>query len=113
MPIRENTEWSSLTFAAHTLREIMDNPLPDETAQSRLKQVGMMSVIYYMHVGNISLNLTSLMEQTGLTRRGVGETVDQLVKREMLTEEMGKNSMGRGTARQFAINPRLLDKLAR
>ena len=36
-----------------------------------------------------------------MTRGGVIETIDLLVQRGILTETMGKNSMGRGTARQF------------
>jgi len=40
-----------------------------------------------------------------MTRGGVVETMDLLVARGVLVETLGKNSMGRGTARQFALSP--------
>jgi hypothetical protein len=52
------------------------------------------------------------MEITALTRSGVKETVDLLVRRGMLSETIVKNSMGRGTARQFEISEELLEKLS-
>ncbi|OYY32553.1 MAG: MarR family transcriptional regulator, partial [Rhodospirillales bacterium 35-66-84] len=52
MPRALDAEWHSLSFSALILRLILDNPLDDETPQSRLKQIGMMSVLYYMHQGN-------------------------------------------------------------
>ncbi|OYY75318.1 MAG: MarR family transcriptional regulator, partial [Rhizobiales bacterium 35-66-30] len=88
-----------------------DNPLDDETPQSRLKQIGMMSVLYYMHQGNQRLTLTNIVELTALTRGGVTETIDQLVRRKILTETMVKNSMGRGQAREFRIGPDIFKKL--
>lgn len=111
MPRALNAHWHSLSFAALILRQILDKPLDDETPQSRLKQIGMMSVLYYMHQGNQPLNLSNIMELTGLTRGGVAETVDQLIKRNILTETFVKNSMGRGRARQFEISPEIFEKL--
>lgn len=103
-------EWHSLSFSAIILREIMDHPLEDETRQSRLKQVGMMNILYYMHVGRTPLTVTNIINETGLTRGGVTETIDYLVQRELLTETQVKNSMGRGRARQFEIVRRIFEK---
>jgi DNA-binding IclR family transcriptional regulator len=58
------------------------------------------------------LTLSNIIEVTELTRSGVKETVDLLVRRGMLKETMVKNSMGRGTARQFEISEELLKKLS-
>ncbi|MGK6315612.1 MarR family transcriptional regulator [Neorhizobium sp. DT-125] len=89
----------------------MDNPLDGETAQSRLKQVGMMSVLYYMYIGRRPLTLSNIVEETGLTRGGINESVDQLIKRNILIEKKIRNSMGRGRARLFEISPHIFEKL--
>ncbi|PDT82326.1 MarR family transcriptional regulator [Sinorhizobium sp. BJ1] len=106
-----NSQWHSLAFSAFIFHEIVDNPIEDETPQSRLKQIGMMSVLYIMHQGHQQLTLSSVVEITGLTRTGVTETIDPLVRRGLLTEKFVKNSMGRGKARQFDIAPQILEKL--
>ncbi|CCF00746.1 conserved hypothetical protein (plasmid) [Sinorhizobium fredii HH103] len=106
-----NLQWHSLAFSAFIFHEIVDNPLEDETPQSRLKQIGMMSVLYIMHQGHQQLTLSNIVEITGLTRTGVTETIDPLVRRGLLTEKFVKNSMGRGKARQFDIAPQILEKL--
>jgi hypothetical protein len=106
-----NISWHGLSFSAVTLREIMDNPLDGETASARLKEVGLMSVLYYMHVGNKALTLANITEETGLTRGGVYETVEFLLKRGLLRETEVKNSLGRGRARQFAITSSIFDRI--
>lgn len=105
------TQWHSLSFAAFILHEIMDNPQEDETPQSRLKQVGMMSVLYIMNQAHQALTISNIVEITKLTRMGVTETIEPLVKRGILTETFVKNSMGRGKARQFEIAPEIFEKL--
>lgn len=106
-----NTQLHSLSFAAFILREIMDYPQEDETPQSRLKQVGMMSILYIMNQGHQALTISNLVEITKLTRVGVSEVIEPLLKRRMLTETFVKNSMGRGKARQFEIAPEIFEKL--
>ncbi len=58
-------------------------------------------MLYTMHQAHEPLTLASVIKITGMTRGGVLETMDQLVQRGILTESLGKNSTGRGTARQF------------
>jgi DNA-binding MarR family transcriptional regulator len=111
MPSLVASQWKNLAFSALILRLIMDNPRAGETAQSRLKQVGMMSILYHMHIGQVSLTLTNIIEETGLTRTGVAETIDQLVQRNILIETLEKNVLGRGTARRFHISSTLFDQL--
>ncbi|ACE93869.1 MULTISPECIES: hypothetical protein [Rhizobium] len=106
------TQWHNLAFSGLILHEILDHPLEDETPQARLKQIGMMTILYTMTQAHQKLTLSNIIEITELTRSGVKETVDLLVKRGMLVETMGKNSMGRGTARQFEISEDLLSKLS-
>jgi len=39
------------------------------------------------------------------------ETIELLVRRGILTETLGRNSMGRGTARQFEFSPQVFAAL--
>ncbi|WP_320409377.1 MULTISPECIES: MarR family transcriptional regulator [unclassified Aureimonas] len=89
----------------------MNKPLDDETASSRLKQVGMMTVLYDMHIGNKPLTVANITETTGLTRGGVDEAVAFLVLRGLLVETKTTNSMGRGRARLFHIPESIFDRL--
>ncbi len=107
-----NVQWHNLAFSAFIFHEIFDDPLEDETPQSRLKQIGVIGVVLYiMHQGHQPLTLSNIVETTGLTRTGVTETVDPLVGRGLLTESFVKNSMGRGKARRFEIAPEILEKI--
>jgi len=108
-----NAHWQNQLFSAYALQEILEKPLEKETPQSRLKQVGMMTVLYMMHQSHEKLTLTSIMRITGLTRNAVAESVDPLVVRGILQETLVKNSMGRGTARQFEFSPEVFKKLSR
>jgi DNA-binding MarR family transcriptional regulator len=106
------TQWHNLAFSGLIMHEILSKPLEDETPQARVKEVGMMTILYAMTQAHQKLTLSNIMEVTKLTRSGAKETVDLLVKRGMLSETMVTNSMGRGTARQFEISSDLLNKLS-
>ncbi|ENN85542.1 conjugative transfer repressor protein RctA [Rhizobium freirei PRF 81] len=106
------TQWHNLAFSGLILHEILDHPLEDETPQARLKEIGMMTILYTMTQAHRTLTLSNIIEVTELTRSGAKETVNLLVKRGMLNETMVTNSMGRGTARQFEISTDLLKKLS-
>lgn len=103
--------WRTLSFTAIVLREIMDNPMPGETASARLKQVGLMTVLYYMHVANRPLSLASITEETGLTRGGIYETIEFLLRRKLLEETETKNALGRGKARRFFIPEVIFERI--
>ncbi|SFU15864.1 MarR family transcriptional regulator [Mesorhizobium sp. YR577] len=108
-----NAHLQNQLFSAYALQEILDNPIEGETPQSRLKQVGMMTVLYMIHQSHEKLTLSNIVEITGLTRNAVKESVDPLVARGILRETLVKNSMGRGTARQFEFHPELFERLSR
>ncbi|MDQ0563026.1 hypothetical protein QO004_004835 [Rhizobium mesoamericanum] len=96
-------------FMTMSINQILNNPLEGETPSARLKQVGLMTVIGALN--GEPLTLSRLVDITGLTRSGVGECMGPLVERGILVEEMGKNSMGRGMARQFHLSPVFIDTL--
>ncbi|WP_090427436.1 MarR family transcriptional regulator [Ensifer sp. OV372] len=106
-----NAHWQSQLFSAYALQEVFDKPVEGETPQSRLKQVGMMTVLYMMHQNHEKLTLSNISQITGLTRNAVAESIDPLIERGILTETIVKNSMGRGTARQFEFRPDVFDRL--
>ena len=106
-----NAHWQSQLFLAYALQEVFDKPVEGETPQSRLKQVGMMTVLYMMHQNHEKLTLSNISQITGLTRNAVAESIDPLIERGILTETIVKNSMGRGTARQFEFCPDVFDRL--
>ena len=101
MASKLSDRWQTQALSVFAVREILDKPLEDESAQSRIKQIGMINILYMMHQAHEKLTLSNIIQFTGMTRGGVIETIDFLVKRGVLTETLGKNSMGRGTARQF------------
>ncbi|KVK50014.1 transcriptional regulator [Agrobacterium sp. TS43] len=103
--------WQSQALSVYAVREILEKPIEGESAQSRIKQIGMMNILYLMHQAHQKLTLSNIIEITGMTRGGVIETIDLLVQRGILTETLGRNSMGRGTARQFEFSPRFFDAL--
>lgn len=71
----------------------------------------MMNILYLMHRAHQKLTLSNVIDITGMTRGGVIETIELLVRRGILTETLGRNSMGRGTARQFEFSPQVLPRL--
>jgi hypothetical protein len=103
--------WQSQALSVFAVREILDKPIEGESAQSRIKQIGMVNILYLMHQSHQKLTLSNIIEITGMTRGGVIETIDLLVRRGVLTETLGKNSMGRGTARQFEFASKVFEAL--
>ncbi|KSV94872.1 hypothetical protein [Sinorhizobium sp. GL28] len=103
-----------LALLTMVTRQIMTNPLKDETSASRLKQVTLITVIVIekLHATGSPITLAQLVDMTGLARNVAAQTVDPLVERGILIEEMGKNSMGRSMARQFQIAPAVFEAVA-
>lgn len=108
MAPRGSITLDSLAFSALASRMILDDRLPDETAQARLKQIGMMNVLQYMLELGRELTVSAIVTETGLTRTGVNEVLDPLVRKGLLVERVGTNAMGRGKARFFEISSVLL-----
>jgi hypothetical protein len=111
MASKLSDRWQTQALPLFAVREILDKPLEDETPQSRIKQIGMMNILYMMHQAHEKLTLSNVIEFTGMTRSGVLETIELLVRRGVLIETLGKNSMGRGTARQFTFDPQVFRAL--
>lgn len=111
MASKLSDRWQNQALSAFAVREILEKPLEGETAQSRIKQIGLLNILYMMHLAGEALTLSNIIIFTGMTRNGVVETMDLLVERGVLVETLGKNSMGRGTARQFELSPNVFELL--
>lgn len=111
MPSSLQSRWLNTVFATLVTHEIMSRPLPGETSNSRLRQLGMMNLMYSLDKADTALTITSVTEITGMTRKAAQEAIDPLVKRGLLLESWGKTSIGRGKARQYQIAPEIFDKL--
>lgn len=103
MPIHSDSQWASLTFAGMVMKLILDNPLPDETPTSRVKQIGLMSIIYQMMMSDIETTVNNIMEVSLLSRPSVFEVTSPLLVRGLLREEKVLNSIGKGRASRFVI----------
>lgn len=111
MPSQLQSRWHNTIYATLTTHEIMSNPLPNETPNSRLRQLGMMNLLYSMNKADTALTITTVTELTGMTRKAAQEAIDPLVVRGLLKESWGRTSIGRGKARQYEIAPEIFDKL--
>ena len=111
MPTPLTQRWHDTIFATLATHEIMSKPLPEETPNSRLRQLGMMSLLYCLQKADAALTISSVTELTGMTRKAAQEAIDPLVVRGLLKESWGRTSIGRGKARQYEIAPEIFEKL--
>lgn len=111
MPSELNNRWHNTIFATLVTHEIMSKPLPGETPNSRLRQLGMMNLLYSLQKADTALTITNVTEVTGMTRKAAQEAIDPLVVRGLLIESWGRTSIGRGKARQYQIALEIFDKL--
>lgn len=111
MPIDLEGRWQNTVFATLMTHEIMTKPLADETPNSRLRQLGMMNLLYSLQKSDTPLTISNVTQLTGMTRKAVQETIDPLVARGILKESWGRTSIGRGKARYYEIAPEIFGKL--
>lgn len=103
--------WFDHAISAFLVHQITLKALPDETASSRLKQVGIMMLVFDLYDRGTPVTLAALAKASGLTRGGVYDSVDFLIRRGLLIETIVKNSMRRGQARLFSIAPAVIVSL--
>lgn len=111
MPNQLTSRWCDTIFTTLATHEIMSKPLPHETPNSRLRQLGMINLLYGLQKADTALTITNVTEVTGMTRKAAQDATDPLVVRGLLREFWGRTSIGRGKARQYEIAPEVFDKL--
>jgi len=106
-----DSRWHNAALATLITHEIMSKPLPDETPNLRLRQLGMMNLLFSMENADTPLTITAVTEVTGMARKAALETIEPLVARGLLVESWGVPSHGKGKARQFQISPEVFKLL--
>jgi len=103
MATPKDTPFGRVAFTAFTMKQILDNPLDGETPTSRMKQIGMINLIYQMQLTNIETTITNIMNISRLSRDAVYESTTPLLTRKLLLEEQVLNTAGRGRAYRLVI----------
>lgn len=102
--------WPEATFCETVANRIFDTPLPDETAASRVKQVGLMVLLRLMYNRKVETTVSNIVEASGLSRPAIFVIVKPLTDRGMLIEETVLNVEGRGRATRFTIDAKLVGR---
>lgn len=82
---------------------IMEERRPGETASRRLKQAGLMSCIYTMHLAGEAVTVTKLCERIKAPRNVVVEIVKALEGRGFLTYKTNLHDGGRGRVYVYSL----------
>lgn len=98
-------------YPAMMINQILRNPLEGETPTAHMKLIGLVTLIGALHSEDPIITLSRITELTGLTRSTLSQDMNALVQRGLLIETMGKNSMGRGMARQFELSSAVVETL--
>lgn len=105
MPIPQtaDTRQLSRTYMMRLINLIMEDRRPGETASRRLKQAGLMSCIYTMHLAGESVTVTKLCERVKAPRNVVVEIVKALESRGFLTYRTNLHDGGRGRVYVYSL----------
>ncbi|PRA79625.1 hypothetical protein CQ054_21470 [Ochrobactrum sp. MYb29] len=102
--------WNEITVSATIMQMVLSNPLTGETATNRIKQIGFMGIMYQMHLMNMDTTVKNIMEASQLSRAGIFEVANPLIKKQLLVEETVLNAIGRGRATRLYIPEAVFDK---
>ena len=112
MPSQNAKALPSSLFAALTMKMVLDNPLPDETPSHRVKQIGLLSIMYYMMSNDIPTTAPNIVKHTGLSRTTLNLVVKPLFTRDMLSDLYEPTSKTGGPIRCFVFSESLIAKIA-
>lgn len=90
-------------FYDEVTKQIFGNPLHNETAASRIKQVGLMVLLRQMGNQKIETTVANIIKTTGLSRPAIFVIMKPLTDRGLLIEETILNVQGRGRATRFVM----------
>lgn len=105
MPIPQtaDTRYLSRTFMMRLISHIMEERRPGETASRRLKQAGLMSCIYTMHLKGEAVTVTKLCDRIKAPRNVVVEIVKALESRGFLKYRANLHDGGRGRVYVYSL----------
>ena len=99
-------------FAAVTLKMIIDNPIAAETPSGRMKQIGLITILYHMLSNRIELTANNVVQWSGVTLAALRQIIDPLIARGLVHEDRARpNSKGGGFVLTYRISDRLLDQI--
>ena len=99
-------------FAAVALKMIIDNPIKAETPSGRMKQIGLLTILYHMLSNRIELTANNVVQWSGVTRAALRQIIDPLIARGLIAEDRGQpNPKGGGFVLTYRISDRLLDQI--
>ena len=103
---------AGVSFTAAISKKILSEPLPDENAASRLKQIAFITIVYQLQAANVEATYAELKRVTGLPRASMTHFAAPLLRRGLLEERRVLNSAGRGHSHALFVPGVVLDGLA-
>lgn len=92
--------WSSISFSAYLMQQIMEYPREGETTNSRMRQVTTLLMVFYAQASKNPPKGAEIAEYFGVARNVIQETLDLLIERGLLVEEEVPNSSRHGQGRK-------------
>lgn len=99
----------SLRFMMAVRDYIIDDIQPDETASHRLKQAGLMSVMYLMHLSGETISVTALCGRIKMPRQVVVEALKSLESRNLISHSTVLHESGRGRVYAYALTEKAMN----
>jgi DNA-binding MarR family transcriptional regulator len=87
---------------------IIEDIRSDETASHRLKQAGLMSVMYLMYLSGETISVTALCGRIKMPRQVVVEVLKSLESRELISHSTILHESGRGRVYAYALTEKAL-----
>jgi len=100
-------------FSQVVLKTILDNQLLDETAASRVKQIGMLVIIAYMQQLGIEPTGENIAEHTGIARTSLYVVMAPLIARGLIKEAVRRNRAGSGRVTTYSFDEAMYDACER
>lgn len=97
-----------VSFSAFAMSEVLNQPLANETASSRLKQISLLICVQQMQAAGIETTTSEIQAVTGLDRKSVVDFSTPLIQRGLLAEKPILNRSGRGRAKLLYIPDTIL-----
>lgn len=98
-------------FAQASLKLILDNHLPGETSQSRIKQIGMLSIMHYLQHLGLDVTAETLVKRSGVARGSLDQVMKPLIDRGLVREELRPNKIRRGKELVYHFDKALFDAI--
>lgn len=103
---------SAALFAAAMMRRILTEPPPDENGVARIRQIGLMMLIYNIQSRGMDPTTNKIEEVSGLDRRKIYEIVKELEAKKLLATVAITNRHNKGRVFKYVIPDAVLDPLS-